>query len=77
MIEISECTKGSKKLLEFKRFVRLCKRLHVKMTVHYNVDADDIEIEFPDGRKVSSTLFEGLSDRATTSWIFTLYMIRR
>lgn len=77
MIEISECNKGSRKLLEFKRFVRLCKHLPDKMTVHYNVDADDIVIEFPNGYKVSSTMFEGLSDRVVVIWLYTLYTIRR
>lgn len=76
MIEISECNKGSKKLLEFKRFVRLCKQLPVKMTVHYNVDADDIVIEFPNGLKVRSIMFEGLSDDIIVSWLYSLYVLR-
>lgn len=76
MIEISECTKGSKKLLEFKRFVRLCKRLPVKMTLHYNIDADDIVIEFSNGLKVSTIIFEGLPDDIIVSWLYSLYMLR-
>ena len=78
MIEISECNKGSKKsFLEFKRFVRLCKKLPGKMTLHYNVDADDIVIEFPSGLKVRSIMFEGLSDYIIVSWLYSLYVWKR
>lgn len=75
MIEISECTPGSRRFSEFKRFVRLCKQLPVKMTVQCNVDADDIVIKFPNGLKVRSIMFEGLPDDIVISWLYTLYRL--
>lgn len=77
MIEISEYTQGCKRLLDFRRFVRLGKLLPVKINVYWHVDTDDIIIEFPNGYKVSSTMFEGLSDPVVVSWLYTLYMIRK
>lgn len=77
MIEISECSKGSKRLLEFKRIVRLCHHLPVNVHVHWEVNTDEITIEFPNGHKVSSTLFEGLSDRVAISLALCIIYVRR
>lgn len=75
MIEISECKPGSKRLLEFMDIVELCKRSNAKINVHWNIEADDIVLEFPHGLKVRSIMFEGLPDEIVTRWLYSLYRI--
>lgn len=75
MIEISKCSKGSKRLLEFMRYVDLIKRLHISINVHWNLEVDDIVLEFSHGLKVRSIMFEGLSDDIVTNWLYSLYRL--
>ena len=77
MIEVHNIDKGSKRILDIKKYSRLARRTGLKINIVWHTVDDKILLILPDGHSIPVIAFEGLSDETIINWIKTLYTIRK